>query len=656
MRKFIVTLTGLAAAVLVAAPSTAGAAARAYELVSPVDKGGTDVAGVEQPYVSADGEVSAYSALNALPGADPVANGAFNFYRSVRGPEGWTARQLGSPLGSVNNINVATYDVFSTDLMTGVQWGPATPTPTPGAIEGILNLFLDDGSGFRLITPGLTAEGGVQPLGGSDDLSRVVFTGFGPPLDPEALPAFTLLYEWDVVSETPKIVGRLPDGTPSDQPVDLATPPMVSEMAADSFNPISADGSRIFFFTTAGSTSRELYVRINGAQTKRVSESRRTEPDPIEAGGPTFRVASDDGSVVYFSSREKLTDDATTGPTDSGEDLYRYEVDSGELTDISVDTVDPNGAEVEGVLGTSADGSRVYFVARGALAPGAVAGENNLYLWTADGSADGEITYIAPDASNVNWRPNFSGPLGDHVGGRVTPDGRHLLFHSSEGLTGNSTAGHLQVYLYDAESGELRCPSCNPAGTPATADATAVGAGDMVRVARTLSDDGSRVFFNTAERLAGGDTNGAVDVYEYDAANGRINLISSGKGEHPSRFADATPDGRDVLFTTREQLVGIDRDTNVDVYDARIGGGIAAQNPPPPTGLCSGDACRGTVAPPPPAGTPASTQVNGPGNAKPRRKPNCRKKQNQKRKHCKKAHRKSNHKNHHTDSRKGTNR
>ncbi|HEX5984219.1 MAG TPA: hypothetical protein VFY69_08440, partial [Solirubrobacterales bacterium] len=466
MRKLIVTL---AAALLLAAPPTAGAAERAYELVSPVDKGGTDIGGVEQPYVSANGEVGVYSALSALPGADPVANGAFNFYRSVRGPEGWSAKQLGSPLGSVNNINVATYDIFSTDLMTGVQWGPATPSPVPGATEGVLNLFLDDASGFRLITSGLTAEGSVQPLGGSDDLSRVVFTSFGPPLDPEALPAFRLLYEWDVAGEAPKIVGRLPDGSPSDEAVDLATPPLVSEMEADSFNPISADGSRIFFFTAAGATSPELYVRIDGAQTKRVSESQRAEPDPIEAGGPSFRVASDDGSVVYFSSREKLTDDATTGPTDAGEDLYRFEVDSGELTDVTVDTVDPNGAEVEGVLGTSADGSRVYFVAAGALAPGAVAGGNNLYLWTDDGSADGEITFIAPDASDVNWRPNFFGPLGEHVGGRVTPDGLHLLFHSSEGLTGNSTGGHLQVYLYDAESGDLRCVSCNPAGTPATA-------------------------------------------------------------------------------------------------------------------------------------------------------------------------------------------
>jgi Tol biopolymer transport system component len=360
----------------------------------------------------------------------------------------------------------------------------------------------------------------------------------------------------------------------------------------------------------------------------------------VEAGGPSFRVAADDGSVVYFSSHEKLTDDATTGATDAGEDLYRYDVGSGELTDITVDSTDPDGAELQGVIGASADGSKVYFAARGALAAGATAGEENLYLWTDDGSAKGKITFIAAGPASANWQPEFLSPVGSHIAGRVTPDGNHLLFVSTESLTGYPNEGHLEAYLYDATSGELRCASCNPAGTAATADASPVGAGDQVHLGRTLSEDGSRVFFNTSEQLAAGDTNAASDVYEFDAASGEINLISNGKGSQPSHFSDASADGRDVLFTTRQRLVGIDRDENVDVYDARIGGGFASQNPPAPLPPCEGEACKGTASPPPAATAPGSAELIGPGNAKRRHRHHGK----HRRKHRKHKH--SHHRNH----------
>jgi hypothetical protein len=270
LRKLIVTLAGLAAAVLITAPS-AGAAVRAYELVSPVDKGGTDASTVGQPFVSPNGEVSVWSALNALPGADPNSNGVLNFYRSVRGPEGWTTTQLGSPLGAVNNLNSVFYTVFSDDLMAGVQSGPLAPPLTPDAAPGVTNLYLNDSAGFHLITKGAEAPGFLngEALGGSTDLSHVVFSVFGEPLDPESPPVFQLLYEWNTTTETPKIIGRLPDGTPSTETVQLANPPNVFNAEGAVFNPISADASRVFFLTSPEPAALpELYVRIDGSETK----------------------------------------------------------------------------------------------------------------------------------------------------------------------------------------------------------------------------------------------------------------------------------------------------------------------------------------------------------------------------------------------------
>ena len=112
---------------------------------------------------------------------------------------------------------------------------------------------------------------------------------------------------------------------------------------------------------------------------------------------------------------------------------------------------------------------------------------------------------------------------------------------------------------------------------------------------RNLSEDGSRVFFQTQEALVPQDKNGQTDVYEWEregagscehasasfsASNGGcLYLISTGESDKPSYFGDASANGSNVFFFTRQSLVGQDRDENYDIYDARIDGGIAAQNP-----------------------------------------------------------------------------
>lgn len=51
--------------------------------------------------------------------------------------------------------------------------------------------------------------------------------------------------------------------------------------------------------------------------------------------------------------------------------------------------------------------------------------------------------------------------------------------------------------------------------------------------------------------------------------------------------------GEDVFFTTTDQLVPQDVDTQVDIYDARIDGGFAL---PSVQSSCSEDACQGSLA------------------------------------------------------------
>ena len=132
-----------------------------------------------------------------------------------------------------------------------------------------------------------------------------------------------------------------------------------------------------------------------------------------------------------------------------------------------------------------------------------------------------------------------------------------------------------------------------------------------------LSTSGNRVFFESSDDLAPGDTDSRPDVYEWEAqgegncatAPGCQSLISGGR-EGGASFLDASADGSDVYFLTEESLVRSDPGS-IDVYDARAGGGF----PEPETPLaCLADACQQLPAPPedPTPGTLAPNSGNPP--------------------------------------------
>ncbi len=216
---------------------------------------------------------------------------------------------------------------------------------------------------------------------------------------------------------------------------------------------------------------------------------------------------------------------------------------------------------------------RVYFVAQGVLATGATAEQNNLYLWTEGEGIELIATGTTSSAFTNNWSPS-------NRGSRVTPDGMHLAFTADNSLTGYPNEGRPEIYLFDAGSGDLECASCHSGGVPATLGAAIEGRTENIGVlSRNLSNDGRFVFFNTNEALVPRDINNGEDAYEYDSSTGQVSLISTGTSSQGEMFTDASPTGRDALILTRKQLVGVDQDENTDSYDARIDGGLAAQNP-----------------------------------------------------------------------------
>ena len=147
---------------------------------------------------------------------------------------------------------------------------------------------------------------------------------------------------------------------------------------------------------------------------------------------------------------------------------------------------------------------------------------------------------------------------------------------------------------------------------------------------RALSEDGRRLFFESYDALVPGDTNGAVDVYEWEAtgedpSNGKcteaspsysppnsgcLSLITSGTSPEETAFIDASADGSNVFFLTQSSLLPADPGLR-DLYDARVDGGFPEPEPIPP--LCEGEACQNAPGAPNDP-TPGSLSFQGAGN------------------------------------------
>jgi hypothetical protein len=382
-----------------------------------------------------------------------------------------------------------------------------------------------------------------------------------------------------------------------------------------------------------------------------------------------FVGASNDGARAFFTSDQQLTDDASAEGN-----LYEYHAQDcggeGHLIDVSAGDTSGHGPRVQGVVAISADGSHVYFVANGVLtaaanAQGATAqdGANNLYVFEhGECQPGGRIAFVAQltGADSAQWGKNeLKNPA------NVTPDGRFLVFESSGDLTSDTTRtdGAQQIFRYDAQTGQLirisvgergfnddgNAGSGNAAIVPAYKGA--IGAGPS-RSDPTMSHDGSHVFFTSPigltrhalndvvvsppEPNSGPEPKYAKNVYEWEQAGvgscpegqstGCVYLISDGRdtatigadAHSDVELAGADATGSNVFFTTFDQLVPADTDTQLDYYDARICTAaepcIASSASLPP---CLGEACHGIPPARSPFGAGPTATFNGVGNVSP---------------------------------------
>jgi hypothetical protein len=411
-------------------------------------------------------------------------------------------------------------------------------------------------------------------------------------------------------------------------PLDCTTPACTSSTPAHAyFLGASADGARAFFTSTQQLTddaSQDL-------------------------------VAADQAGSTACARR-------ITGPNGCNLYLYDFSRPAGhQLVDVSAGDSSGSGPQVQGMLGFSSDGSHAYFVAEGVLTAAGNAqgqrarlGAENLYVYDANSGHTAFIAALSDNALDAQEWVNSGLQTAN-----VTPSGRFLVFTSHDQLTpdDSSTPAAAQVFRYDALTGELIRISIGDKGYNDNGNSSTTDCGQGVicaedasiarprvvtnagsaRLDPTMSDDGSYVFFQSPLALTPGaldraqiaDEAGspvyALNVYAYHA--GHVSLISDGRdtasGHLTPCFAasggisavcliGASSSGHDVFFSTADQLVPADTDTQVDYYDARVGGGFPYTPPPEP---CSGDSCHGAASGQPTAPAAASVTFSGPGNA-----------------------------------------
>jgi hypothetical protein len=369
---------------------------------------------------------------------------------------------------------------------------------------------------------------------------------------------------------------------------------------------ISENGQRVIF--TAAGVGTSIYLRdLSKRETLRLD---LPEPECAECTGsiePLYLTANSEDSRIFFLDEGRLTSNsgAVSSQGHPKLDLYECEIVEGaggklecKLHDLTPAGAGEEAGDATAVLGTSSDGSYVYFAAGGKLAPGAPSapsGECNPPFGL-EANTEGCDLYVRHDGVTRLVAPGWI--AGDEAPGlaRVSPDGRWLTFMSPRSLTGydnrdaNSGLPDNEVYLYHApanlatESGTLVCASCNPTGARPVGDEPE-GQGDGFGTAanlpawtfstehlslyqpRYLSDSG-RLFFDSHDALVPKDVNGVEDVYEYEPAGvpagehactstsssgsevyepargeqpaGCVALISSGTSTEASEFLDAS--------------------------------------------------------------------------------------------------------------------
>jgi hypothetical protein len=596
-------------------PSAALPDCRAYEQVTPAEKGGAqDVfkygVSAEGWLVGRDGEHMWLNAPGVQWGSSPDPS-ASN-YTFTRSPTGWQMTSLTPSSAGPNSYRPQIFNADLTEVGMEVGWETTGSSHSEdlefdlGGMGGPYATVVSVPRTDRSEWVAASADGSKAVLRSEDHALLGSPTGTNTGYD---------LYESSggelrqVNVGIGKCGANIVEGSEGYSGRSGAAP----GAKVSSPHAVSANGSRVFFEAVPGATcaaASDLYMRVDGSETVDIGEYR-------------FLAANAEGEKLLLEHDNNGT-----------YEVFLYETSSAKFT-LLMST--PERLYENGNLIVSEDLTAFYFFSAQPLtseAPLSGAG-TGLYRY---GVEEHALRFVVSSAT-----PESAGSALNHY--EVSPEGRYLYWNSASVADVPGGTDNTQAYRYDSVENVVQCVSCaspyDPEpGLPALFAEDGNGhTTDGVPEAMVASDNGDYVFFDTAAALVPQDVDGETapegkgqehpsgfysvssDIYEWRkdgvdgcaAIEGCLALISSGTGGEQNVLLGTTPSGRDVFFGTHAQLAPTDTDTAGDIYDARIGGGFPVSTRPVE---CEGDACSTPLVAPVDV-TPASFSFSGPGDTVP---------------------------------------
>lgn len=540
--------------------------------------------GVEQN-VTADGRYVVFESLadGLAPGEDP---GFSHVFRKDTQTGALTVVDTGADGDSTDPdiSNDGRYVVFTSRASNLV---PADTTHDP-------DVFVKDlaTGGVTLLTPSTA---------GTDCLSclKPVISGDGSEV---AFVTLASLVAGDTNGKSDVYAISRGGGTPI---LVSAKPGGTDASAGTSFEPsITDDGTTVAYLSTGNdlnnandpTTDRDLYVRVLSAAGSGLASAQSGSNFGTATGGVDDGQISGDGTTVVWSD----TASYLVADGDTKDDIYKR-VLGNNATDtlISVNTAGTKGDDASFAPAIDSTGRRVAFISAANNLGASHNTGTDLFVRDTTSATTTAIT----DGTSIETQPQVTHGTGDRVafqsfkalsdgpspeaihvasvgggglaivsqpatGGplvprlsstfspdffntsrRVSADGRYVVFASDAPALGGPV-GATECWRRDLHTDELLMVSTGPSGPFSGCDSP------------TISSDGQRVAFYTADPLDPADSGTSFDAYVHDIPSGTNTLATRADGEAgapatgSSFFGEISGDGRKVAFESTATNLG----------------------------------------------------------------------------------------------------
>jgi hypothetical protein len=320
---------------------------------------------------------------------------------------------------------------------------------------------------------------------------------------------------------------------------------------------LSGDGKRAVFTTwntlTADDTdgAGDVYERYKDRTT--LLSTGPTDPSATSRyEESSFAGQAANGAVVFFITKARMV----TADDDTAQDVYRRE--NGVTTLVATDAAGRNTPGKVDFAAVSPNGGRVLVSTTDALLP--------------EDRDDGKLdTYaFVNGAAELLTKGDAKGTAADTTVESVTPDATSVVFKTTDRLVFGDL-DDLPDY-YQRRAGVTRLVSADPHGRSlpcTTVDPGYPGSPYLCEpYTPSQSPSGAHVTFNTGETLTSDDQNANVDLYDrHDGTTERITRSGPTTFGMSGFWGPITDDGSRVIFNTSQPLDPRDTDTCYDAYE-----------------------------------------------------------------------------------------